>query len=112
MSTLARSGLRPRIEGEFEGLLTTWTLVEQGRGWTLGSRLLRDDPPPGVCAVPLVDVSFPWGFDLLLRKDESRACVLDIAELAHAVASTFSRPFPAARVASLLKSPKRTASAR
>jgi DNA-binding transcriptional LysR family regulator len=73
---LAAAGLRPRVEGEFEGLTTIWSLVLQGAGWTLGWQSHLREPPPGLKAVPLADFDLPWGVVMTYRQDEARAPVL------------------------------------
>jgi DNA-binding transcriptional LysR family regulator len=73
---LAGAGLRPRVDGEYDGLATMWTLVAHGTGWTLGWESHRHEPPPGCCAIPLQDFSMEWGGELLYRHDESRAPIL------------------------------------
>lgn len=75
-SCLATAGLRPRIEGEFEGLTTIWSLVLQGAGWTLGWKSHLRQPPPGLKAVPLTDFDLPWGVVMSYRQDEARVPVL------------------------------------
>jgi DNA-binding transcriptional LysR family regulator len=73
---LAEAGLRPRIDGEFEGLTTIWSLVAQGAGWTLGWKSHLREPPPGLIAVPFADFDLPWGIAMTYRQDEARVPVL------------------------------------
>jgi DNA-binding transcriptional LysR family regulator len=73
---LAAAGLRPRIDAEFDGLNTIWSLVLQGAGWTLGWQSHVQAPPPGLVAVPLVDFDLPWGVVMTYRQDEARVPVL------------------------------------
>lgn len=75
-SALRAAGLRPRIDAEFQGLATIWSMVLQGAGWTLGWKSQLHEPPPGLEAVPLVDFDLPWGVVMAYRQDESRAPVL------------------------------------
>ncbi|HMC55197.1 MAG TPA: LysR family transcriptional regulator [Gemmatimonadaceae bacterium] len=75
-SALNDAGLRPRVDAEYDGLATIWTLAAQGLGWTLGWQSHRDEPPPGCVAIALEDVSLEWGGELVYRQDESRASVL------------------------------------
>jgi DNA-binding transcriptional LysR family regulator len=70
------AGVRPRIEGEYAGLQTIWSLAAQGLGWTLGWQGMTHQPPPGTAMVRITDYRLPWGADLIYRKDESRAPIL------------------------------------
>lgn len=80
------AGIKPRVDAEYEGLATMWALVAQGLGWTLGWQSHREEPPPGLCAIPLQDFSMKWGGKMAYRQDESRASVLATIDaiLAHA----------------------------
>ena len=73
---LGAAGLRPRVEGEFEGLATIWSLVREGAGWTLGWQSHLREPPSGLTAVPLADFNLPWGVVMTYRQDEARVPVL------------------------------------
>jgi DNA-binding transcriptional LysR family regulator len=73
---LARWGLRPRVDREFDGLTTIWSCVLQGGGWTLGWRSHLDEPPLGLAAIPLANFDLPWGVVMSYRQDESRVPVL------------------------------------
>jgi DNA-binding transcriptional LysR family regulator len=73
---LAAAGLRPRVEAEYEGLTTIWSLVLQGAGWALGWQSHLREPPPGLVAVPFVDFEVPWGVEMVYRQDEARVPVL------------------------------------
>lgn len=87
---LAAAGLRPRVEGEFEGLTTIWSLVLQGAGWTLGWQSHLREPPPGLKAVPLTDFDLPWGVVMTYRQDEARVHVLATIDALVAQASQLS----------------------
>lgn len=80
------AGLRPRVQGEYDGLTTMWTIAARGLGWTLGWQSHREEPPPGLRAVPLQDFSMEWGGEIVYRQDESRAPVLAAIDaiIAHA----------------------------
>jgi DNA-binding transcriptional LysR family regulator len=83
-ASFAQHGYRPVIEGEWEGLRTVWSLAAQGKGWCLGSRLLRLDPPHGVVPIPIANFALPWGVDVLHRPDETLASVHVILDVVRA----------------------------
>jgi DNA-binding transcriptional LysR family regulator len=80
-------GFRPRVDATYQGLRTIWTLVAEGHGWAMGFASQCDAPPAGTAAVPLDRFSMPWGLDLLVREDESRSLVLDVADRLRRIAS-------------------------
>jgi DNA-binding transcriptional LysR family regulator len=85
MSEFARGGYVPRIDGEYDGLPTVWTLAAQGMGWCVGSASQREAPPHGLVAVHVRDFHVPWGCELVYRRGETRQPVLSvIASLRHA----------------------------
>src|SRR6185436_2628465 len=88
------AGLRPRVDAEYDGLATIWTLAAQGLGWTLGWQSHREEPPPGCIAIPLEGVSLDWGGELVYRKDESRAPVLATVD---AITQCARKMFPSVR---------------
>jgi DNA-binding transcriptional LysR family regulator len=75
-----RLGFRPRVDDTYLGLRTIWQLVARGHGWAMGFASQCDEPPAGTVAVPIDELSIPWGLDLLARADEARSLVLDVAE--------------------------------
>jgi DNA-binding transcriptional LysR family regulator len=75
-----RLGFHPRVDDTYEGLRTIWQLVARGHGWAMGFASQCDDPPAGTASVPIDELSIPWGLDLLLREDESRSLILEIAD--------------------------------
>jgi DNA-binding transcriptional LysR family regulator len=83
-----RLGFRPRIEDTYEGLRTIWQLVASGHGWAMGFTSQCDDPPAGTASVPVDELSIPWGLDLLVRADESRSLVLDVADRLHRIGTS------------------------
>ena len=85
-----RNGFRPRVEGTFDGLDTIWSLVALDRGWAIGFASQCDAAPVGTRAIPLNDFSVPWGLDLLVRDDESRSLILDVADRLRRLASGMS----------------------
>ena len=80
MQAFSRVGLRPRIEAEYDGLLTIWSLVAQGLGWTIGLESQLKEPPPGVRAVRLRDFRLSGGVEVIYRRDESRAAILSVID--------------------------------
>jgi DNA-binding transcriptional LysR family regulator len=85
-----RQAFRPRVDATYDGLDTIWSLVAQNRGWAIGFASQCELPPVGTRAVPLEDFSVPWGLDLLMRDDESRSLILDVADRLRRLASTMS----------------------
>ena len=81
-------GFRPRVDATYPGLRTVWALVADGHGWALGFASQCDAPPAGTVAVPIKGFSMPWGLDLLMRSDESRPVVLDVADRLRRLART------------------------
>jgi DNA-binding transcriptional LysR family regulator len=81
----AAVGLTPRVEAEYEGLSTIWSMVLQGAGWALGWKSHLREPPPGMVAVPFADFDLPWGIAMFYRQDEARVHVLTVidAVIAH-----------------------------
>lgn len=86
-----RLGFRPRVDDSYEGLRTIWQLVAGGHGWAMGFASQWDDPPPGTAAVTIDGLSIPWGVDLLIREDESRTLILELADRLHAIGLTAAR---------------------
>jgi DNA-binding transcriptional LysR family regulator len=81
-------GFRPRIEATYDGLRTIWQLVARGHGWAMGFSSQCADPPAGTAAVPVDELSIPWGLDLLSREDEARSLILDVAERLQRIGAT------------------------
>jgi DNA-binding transcriptional LysR family regulator len=89
-SRLGAAGLRPRVDGEFEGLATIWSMVLTGAGWTLGWKSHLREAPPGLHAVPFADFDLPWGVVMAYRQDEARVPVLEAVDAMVMHASEFS----------------------
>ena len=83
-----RLGFRPRVDATYHGLQTIWALVAVGQGWSIGFSSQCGAAPPGTVAVPVPQLSMPWGIDLLARADESRSLILDVAERLRRIAAT------------------------
>ncbi len=80
-AVFARLGLRPRVEATYDGLSTVWTLVAQGKGWTVGFHSHLARPPAGTVAVPIAGFSLLFGLELLSRRGESSPPVLAVAKV-------------------------------
>jgi DNA-binding transcriptional LysR family regulator len=80
MQEFALAGFQPRIDATYDRLVTTWSLVGQGLGWTLGWRSQMREPPVGLRAVPLRDFTLGWGAEIIYRRDESRATILAVID--------------------------------
>ena len=72
----AAGGLTPRVDAEYDGLRTCWSLVASGLGWIVAWRGLKDEPPVGLRFVPILDLNLAWGAAMCYRQDESRIPVL------------------------------------
>lgn len=87
-AAFARLGLRPRVDATYDGLQTVWTLVAQGKGWTVGFHSHHADAPVGTTAVPIAGFGLPFGLDLLSRRGESSPSVRAVARAFREVAKT------------------------
>ncbi|MGH7677997.1 MAG: LysR family substrate-binding domain-containing protein, partial [Gemmatimonadaceae bacterium] len=90
MTAFAHHGFSPRIESSYDGLNTTWALVQGGLGWCLAGHSQRETPPPGTVPLALEDFSIPWDVELLYRRDETRAPVLAVIAAIQMKAVAFS----------------------
>ena len=73
-------GLKPRINGSFNGPRSLWRSAADSLGWTLGSRSMRARPVAGLVAVPIEGLHIESGLQLLWRKDECNPAVLAVRE--------------------------------
>ena len=80
---LAAVGLRPRIDATCDDLPTVWSLVAQGKGWTVGFHSQRHTgrAPAGTVAVRIAGFSLPLGLELLSRQNEPSPHVRAVASL-------------------------------
>jgi DNA-binding transcriptional LysR family regulator len=83
-----RLGFRPRVDDTYLGLRTIWQLVARGHGWAMAFASQRSEPPAGTVAVPIDELSIPWGLDLLAREDEARSLILDVADRLRRIGAT------------------------
>jgi DNA-binding transcriptional LysR family regulator len=90
-SAFEGQGFRPRVDFTYVGLKTTWTMVAEGRGWAIGFESQRAHPPNGTVAVPIHGFALPWGVDVMLATDESRAQVLLLVDMLHDIARAHER---------------------
>jgi DNA-binding transcriptional LysR family regulator len=74
----ARVGYAPKIVTG-EGMQTRWALAREGLGWCLGFRSHRLAPPSGLAPLRLTGVSIEFDLEMIMRSDESRATVLEVA---------------------------------
>jgi DNA-binding transcriptional LysR family regulator len=78
---LGALGLQPRVEATYDAVQTAWSLVAQGKGWTLGFQSQRERPPAGIGSVRIAGFSLPFGIDLLSRRGESAPTVVAVVAL-------------------------------
>lgn len=83
-----RLGFRPRVDDTYHGLRTIWQLVARGHGWAMAFASQCGEPPAGTVAVPIDELSIPWGLDLLARADEARSLILDVADRLRRIGAT------------------------
>jgi DNA-binding transcriptional LysR family regulator len=76
MQQFAAVGTSPRVDAEYHGVQTIWSLTAQGLGWSLGTARQLGSPPRGTVCVPLRDFMLPWGAELVYRSDEDRSTVV------------------------------------
>jgi DNA-binding transcriptional LysR family regulator len=85
MSGLRSIGLDPTIGGYHDTLRARWSLAASGAGWVLGAHSQRENPPPGLVAIPIEGLHIPWGFDVLWRRVEHRHDVLALVRLVRGI---------------------------
>jgi DNA-binding transcriptional LysR family regulator len=78
---LARLGLKPRVDAEYEALHAVWALTAQGKGWSIGWESLRRTPPAGTVACVITGLRLPFGIDLLRRIVEHNPTVDVVAQV-------------------------------
>lgn len=76
MQQFAIAGAMPRVDAEYDGVQTIWSLTAQGIGWSLGTARQLGAPPAGTRCVPLRDFALSWGTEVVYRDDEDRAPIL------------------------------------
>ena len=80
LDELQRLGVPLRVDREYGGLQTVWSIAAQGKGWALGFRSHCDNPPEHLIAVPIEGLSMHWGLDLLWRKEDTNPHVATVID--------------------------------
>ena len=81
MDSFRRLGFKPLPGPTQNGLETLWSMCEAGAGWSLAFASHRDNPPPGLVAIPIEGFSVPWGVNIISRKNETRPAARAIIDL-------------------------------
>ena len=76
MKQLTRLDLRSTVDTTYQSLHLRWVRAAEGKGWCLGFRSQRANPPRGTVALVVDGLMIPWGMELLWRAGEERAPVL------------------------------------
>ena len=76
MKQLARLDLRSAVDTTYQSLHLRWARAAEGKGWCLGFRSQRANPPKGTVALVVDGLAIPWGMELLWRAGEERPTVL------------------------------------
>jgi DNA-binding transcriptional LysR family regulator len=92
MQRLRRLELRSPIDTTYGSLHLRWSRVVEGKGWCLGFRSQRMQPPRGTVALGVDGLAIPWGMELLWRAGDDRAMVATLVD-------AFRRAAAAARAA-------------
>jgi len=80
MTALEGIGLTPRIDREYTGVHTIWSMAGRGHGWALGFRSHRKAPPENLVAVGVKGFALQWGLDLAWRRQATNAQVEPMLE--------------------------------
>jgi Transcriptional regulator len=78
MKQLARLDLRSPLDTTYQSLHLRWARAAVGKGWCLGFRSQRANPPRGTAALLVDGLMIPWGMELLWRAGEERPTVLAV----------------------------------
>jgi DNA-binding transcriptional LysR family regulator len=92
MQRLRRLDLRSPVDATYGSLHLRWSRVAEGKGWCLGFRSQRMQPPRGTVAVAVDGLAIPWGMELMWRAGDDRAMVATLID-------SFRRAAAAARSA-------------
>jgi DNA-binding transcriptional LysR family regulator len=76
MKHLVRLDLRSSVDTTYQSLHLRWARAAEGKGWCLGFRSQRANPPKGTVALVVDGLTIPWGMELLWRAGEERPTVL------------------------------------
>ncbi len=88
---LEHIGLTPRVDREYSGLHTVWSIAARGDGWGLGFRSHRRDPPDNLVAIPVEGLSLHWGLDMLWRSEDANPCVATVVDALRRVGASERR---------------------
>lgn len=91
---LGRLDLRSPIDTTYGSLHLRWSRVAERKGWCLGFRSQRVQPPRGTVAVAVDGLMIPWGMELLWRASDDRPMVATLVE-AFRRAAAVARAAPA-----------------
>jgi DNA-binding transcriptional LysR family regulator len=80
MQRLQRLELRSPIDVTYGSLHLRWSRVAEGKGWCLGFRSQRMQPPRGTVALGVDGLVIPWGMELLWRVGDDRAMVATLID--------------------------------
>jgi DNA-binding transcriptional LysR family regulator len=92
MQRLRRLELRSPVDATYQSLHLRWARAAEGKGWCLGFRSQRVQPPRGTVALGVDGLMIPWGMELLWRAGDDRAMVATLVD-------AFRRAAAAARAA-------------
>ncbi len=93
MLLFAAQEFYPRIEREYQGLQTMWSVARRGEGWCLGFRTHLRLPPAGLAAVRVRGLDLTWGIEMLTRQGESSSVVVHVMELIRRAAARSDHAF-------------------
>jgi hypothetical protein len=75
MQRLTRLELCSPVDATYQSLHLRWARAAEGKGWCLGFRSQRMQPPRGTVALGVDGLVIPWGMELLWRAGEDREMV-------------------------------------
>ncbi|NUO93048.1 MAG: LysR family transcriptional regulator [Gemmatimonadaceae bacterium] len=94
MQRLRRLDLRSPVDATYGSLHLRWSRVAERKGWCLGFRSQRMQPPRGTVAIGVDGLMIPWGMELLWRAGDDRPMVATLVE-AFRRAAAVARAAPA-----------------
>jgi DNA-binding transcriptional LysR family regulator len=87
LQALAEAGLVVSVARTFDSGRILWRFAAESRGWSIGSRSLQANPPPGLVAIPLEGFSVPWRVRLTWRRDEADTTVRQVLKVLREVSA-------------------------